>query len=101
MTKISTLHKRWLKEPAYKKAYEETQIEFEIAKEIIEARMKSGLSQEELAALMETSQSAIARLESGTSLPSMRTLAKFAKATNSQIQVHFKQIKPIKHKVAA
>ena len=28
MTKISTLHKRWLKEPAYKKAFEETQIEF-------------------------------------------------------------------------
>ena len=101
MTKISTLHKRWLKEPAYKKAFEETQIEFEIAKEIIEARMKSGLSQEDLATLMETSQSAIARLESGNSLPSMRTLAKFAKATNSHIQVHFKQIKPIKHKAAA
>ncbi|QWD59360.1 helix-turn-helix transcriptional regulator [Polynucleobacter sp. MWH-UH35A] len=101
MTKISTLHKRWLKEPTYKKAYEESQIEFEIAKEIIEARTKSGLSQEELAALMDTSQSAIARLESGACLPSMRTLAKFAKATNSQIQIHFKQIKPIKHKAAA
>jgi transcriptional regulator with XRE-family HTH domain len=101
MTKISTLHKRWLKEPSYKKAYEDSGIEFEIAKEIIEARIKSGLSQEELAALMETSQSAIARLESGTSLPSMRTLAKLAKATNSQIQIHFKQVKPIKQKMAA
>jgi len=101
MTKISTLHKRWLKEPAYKKAYEDSEIEFEIAKEIIEARMKSGLSQEELAVLMETSQSAIARLESGTSLPSMRTLARLAKATNSEIQIHFKQIKPIKQKIAA
>ncbi len=101
MTKISTLHKRWLKDPVYKKAYDESRIEFEIAKEIIEARMKCGLSQEELASLMETSQSAIARLESGSSLPSMRTLAKFAKATNSQIQIHFKQIKPLKHKIAA
>jgi len=101
MTKISTLHKRWLKEPAYKKAYEESEIEFEVAKEIIEARMKSGLSQEELAVLMETSQSAIARLESGTSLPSMRTLARLAKATNSEIQIHFKQIKPTKQKIAA
>jgi hypothetical protein len=101
MTKISTLHKRWLKEPSYKKAYEDSSIEFEIAKEIIEARIKCGLSQEELAALMETSQSAIARLESGNNLPSMRTLAKLAKATNSQIQIHFKQIKPIKQKMAA
>ena len=101
MTKISTLHKRWLKEPAYKKAYEESEIEFEIAKEIIEARMKCGLSQEELAVLMETSKSAIARLKSGTSLPSMRTLARLAKATNSEIQIHFKQIKPTKQKIAA
>jgi transcriptional regulator with XRE-family HTH domain len=101
MTKISTLHKRWLKEPSYKKAYEDSRIEFEIAKEIIEARMKSGLSQEELAVLMDTSQSAIARLESGTTLPSMRTLARLAKATNSQIQIHFKKIKPIKQKMAA
>ena len=95
MTKISTLHKRWLKEPSYKKAYEQSRVEFEISREIIEARMKSGLSQEELAARMQTSQSAIARLESGSSLPSMRTLAKFAQATNSQIQIHFRPIKTI------
>jgi transcriptional regulator with XRE-family HTH domain len=36
---------------------------------------------------METSQSSIARLESGTSLPSMRTLTKFAKATNTEINI--------------
>ena len=101
MTKISTLHKRWLKEPSYKKAYEQSRVEFEISREIIEARMKSGLSQEELAARMQTSQSAIARLESGSSLPSMRTLAKFAQATNSQIQIHFKPIKTPRQKIAA
>ena len=101
MTKISTLHKRWIKNPTYKKAYKECQVEFEIAKEVIEARMKSGLSQEELAIRMQTSQSAIARLESGSTLPSIRTLAKFAQATNSQIQIHFKPMKITKHKAAA
>ena len=101
MTKISTLHKRWLKEPSYKKAYEQSRIEFEVAREMIEARMKSGLSQEQLAARMQTSQSAIARLESGSSLPSMRTLAKFAKATNSHIEIHFKPLKAPRHKIAA
>jgi transcriptional regulator with XRE-family HTH domain len=39
---------------------------------------------------MGTSQSTIARLESGASMPSMRTLAKFALATNSQLQIFFK-----------
>jgi transcriptional regulator with XRE-family HTH domain len=101
MTKLSTLHKRWLKTPGYKEAYEESRLEFELAKELIEARVKSGLSQEELATRMNTSQSAIARLESGSSLPSMRSLAKFAEATNSEIQIHFKPSKPKKHKAAA
>ncbi|HQR83748.1 helix-turn-helix transcriptional regulator [Polynucleobacter sp. es-EL-1] len=101
MTKISQLHKQWIKNPEYKKAYEESKIEFDIAKEVIEARMKSGLSQEHLAALMGTSQSAIARLESGSSLPSIRTLAKFAEATNMQIQIQFKPNKVRKQKIAA
>jgi transcriptional regulator with XRE-family HTH domain len=91
MTKISTLHKKWIKEPAYKAAYESLKAEFQLAEQLIEVRIKSGLSQEELAQKMGTSQSTIARLESGTSMPSMRTLTKFAKATNCEIQIQFKQ----------
>ena len=101
MTKISNLHKRWIKNPSYRKAYAESSMEFEIAKEVIQARMKSGLSQEALAERMHTSQSAIARLESGNSLPSLRTLSKFAQATNSQIHIQFKPIKMFKHKIAS
>jgi len=91
MTKISTLHKRWSKEPAYKAAYDSLKAEFQFAEQLIEARIKSGLSQEELAQKMGTSQSTIARLESGTSMPSMRTLTKFARATNCEMQIQFKQ----------
>ena len=101
MTMIATLHNRWMKDTDYKKAFEESRIEFELARQLIEARIKSGLSQEELAARMHTSQSAIARLESGTALPSMRTLSKFAEATNSEIQILLKPNKTSRHKVAA
>lgn len=101
MTKISNLHKKWIKNPEYKKAYDESRVEFEVAQEIIEARMKSGLSQGELASLMSTSQSAIARLESGAGLPSLRTLTKLAAATNTHIEIHFKPIKNSKQKLAA
>ncbi len=101
MTKIATLHTRWMKDIGYKEAFEESRIEFELARQLIEARSKSGLSQEELAARMHTSQSAIARLESGTALPSMRTLSKFAEATNSEIQILLKPNKTSRHKVAA
>ena len=92
MSKITTLHKRWLQTPGYDEAFEASRMEFELARQLIETRVKSGLSQGELATKMGTSQSTIARLESGASMPSMRTLAKFAQATNSQLQIMFKPV---------
>ena len=58
--------------------------EFELASELIAARVRAGLTQSELAERMGTTQSAVARLESGRQLPSMRTLARYAKATGSR-----------------
>jgi ribosome-binding protein aMBF1 (putative translation factor) len=101
MTKMTDLHKQWLKRPGYKKAFDDSQAEFELAHHIIQTRINSGLSQDELAKKMETSQSSIARLESGTSLPSMRTLTKFAKATNTEINISFKPVKAAKAKMRA
>lgn len=93
MTKISTLHDQWLKSPGYRDAYDESQAEFDLARQLIEARTKSGLSQEEIASRMGTSQSAVARLESGNSLPSMRTLSRYAKATNCEILIRLQPIR--------
>ena len=101
MSKITTLHQRWLKSRGYKEAFEESRAEFELARQLIETRIKSGLSQEQLANKMGTSQSTIARLESGASMPSMRTLTKFAEATNSQLQILFKPTKPAKVSASA
>lgn len=92
MTKISNLHKRWSKEPEYRAAYDSMQAEFELARQLIDTRLKSGLSQGELAEKMGTSQSTIARLESGNSLPSIRTLIKFARATGSEFRISFKPL---------
>ena len=76
-----------LADPKVKAEYDALAPEFEIAMELLHARLRSGLSQEELAARMKTSQSAIARLESGQTLPSTKTLLRFAKATGTKIQV--------------
>jgi len=61
--------------------------ELEISAELIKARLRAGLSQAKLAARMGTSQSTIARLESGQTLPSTKTLLRFAQATGSRFQV--------------
>jgi ribosome-binding protein aMBF1 (putative translation factor) len=77
----------WLRDPAVKAEYDRLGPEFEIAGELIRARLRSGLSQAELAERMGTSQSTIARLESGQTLPSTKTLLRFAQATNSKVKL--------------
>ncbi len=91
MTKLSTLHKRWAEDPEYAEAFESHRLEFELARQLIELRVKSGLSQQELATKMGTSQSSIARIESGAALPSLRTLQKLAEATDTELRISFKR----------
>jgi ribosome-binding protein aMBF1 (putative translation factor) len=76
-----------LTDPETKAAYDALAPEFELAAELIRARVRAGLSQEQLAERMNTSQSTIARLESGTTLPSTKTLLRFAEATGSKVEV--------------
>ena len=93
MTKISTLHKRWMKDPAYRKEYDAMEEEFALMAAVAQARARSGLSQAELAKRMNTTQSTIARLESGRSLPSTRTLDRFARATGHRLKISFEPVK--------
>jgi ribosome-binding protein aMBF1 (putative translation factor) len=81
------LAKEWLADPEVKAEYDALAPEYEIAAELIRARVRAGLSQAELAERMGTSQSAIARLESGQTLPSTKTLLRFAQATGSKVEV--------------
>jgi len=76
-----------LADPDVKREYDALAPEFEIAAELIRARLRAGLSQAELAERMGTSQSTIARLESGQTLPSAKTLLRFARATQSKVTV--------------
>lgn len=78
---------RMLADPEVKREYDALGPAFEIAAELLRARIRTGLSQAELAERMGTSQSTIARLESGQTLPSTKTLLRFAEATNSKIQL--------------
>ena len=86
-TRVDDLHKSWLKDPDYKCEYEGLEEEFSLVASLIEARSRAGLTQEELAKRMNTTQAVIARLEGGTHMPSTRTLEKFAKATGSRLAV--------------
>jgi transcriptional regulator with XRE-family HTH domain len=89
MTRLKDLHAGWMADPIYRNAYDALEEEFSFARTLIEARMKAGLTQEQLAERMDTSQSTIARLESGRAIPSARTLTRFAKATGTRLRISF------------
>lgn len=78
-------------DPEFVKEYEDSAGEFALAREIIQARVGAGLSQQELARKMATTQSVVARLESGRHLPSMSTLKKLAKATGTRLAIHLER----------
>lgn len=80
---------RWRKDPAYMAEYNALAEEFALVSEVIKARAAAGLTQAELAKRMNTSQAVVARLESGRSLPSTRTLKKFAAATGHKLKISF------------
>jgi transcriptional regulator with XRE-family HTH domain len=65
MNDYDDILKEELKNPEFRRAYEESEEEFAVAKEIIRLRMAKGWTQRELAEHAHTSQPAIARLESG------------------------------------
>lgn len=94
MIKFDTLHKKWMKEPGYRKEYEALEEEFALIAEMAKARARAGLSQAQLARRMKTTQSTIARLESGRGKPSTRTLDRFAKATGHRLKISFVPVKP-------
>ena len=83
------LFDEWRKDPEYVAAYDALEEEFALASAVIGARAHADLTQEELAARTGTSQSAIARLESGRSRPSTTTLTKLAAATGTKLRVSF------------
>ena len=70
MTRVKDLQREWMKKPGYRAEYEALGEEFQLARALIEARTRAGLSQTDVAGRMETSQSYVARIESGEVQPS-------------------------------
>jgi transcriptional regulator with XRE-family HTH domain len=89
MTRVRKLHEKWMSDPQYRAEYEALESEFSLSSALIKARTDAGLTQEELAQRMNTTQSVIARLESGRVKPSSTTLQRFARATGMRVKITF------------
>jgi ribosome-binding protein aMBF1 (putative translation factor) len=86
---VDELHEKWLQDPKYRADYEALEEEFSLASALIAARARAGLTQEQVARRMNTTQAVVARLESGRVKPSTRTLERFAQATGTRLKITF------------
>jgi hypothetical protein len=81
------LKARLLANPKVKAEYDALAPEFEIAAELLRARLRAGLPPGRTRGPDGHSQSTIARLENGHTLPSTKTLLRYAEATGSRFHV--------------
>jgi len=81
------LHKKWMKNPEYRREYDALQPEFQIAEQIIKARVERRISQAELAKRMKTGQAVVSRLEGMNGSPSLSLLKRLARALNIKLQL--------------
>ena len=72
-----------------KAAYDELSDEYALLDEFLKARAAQGLTQAEVAAKIGTTQSAVARMESGRGKhsPTLATLSKYAQALGCKLEV--------------
>ena len=82
--------KKLLKDPEFRAEYEALEPEYRLAAALIRLRLAKGLTQEELARLMNTKQESIARLESGSSLPSLSTVKRLADALDAELEINLR-----------
>ena len=72
----------------FREAYETLAVEYALAREMLSARSRAGLTQEAVATRMGTTKSAVSRLEAaGKHAPSMASLRKYANAVGCSLKI--------------
>lgn len=86
-THMENIINQWKSEAEFRQNYQDIELKVEISLQLIQARVNAGLTQKDIANRMGTTQSVIARLESGTILPTVKTLVLYAKAIGNHLNV--------------
>jgi ribosome-binding protein aMBF1 (putative translation factor) len=95
---VEEVFRKWESNPEFRVEYDALEDEFALAAALIKARGAAEMTQEQVAKAMGTTQAVVARLESGRTMPSTRTLERFAKATGMRLRISFE---PEKRRLAA
>lgn len=89
MTNYEQYKAERMKDPEFKREYDNLEPEFAIVKALIEARNKAGLTQKELAERTGISQSDISKFERGNGNPSIKTVQRLADGMGMMMKLEF------------
>lgn len=84
---LAEWHRESMKNPEFRREYEALGPKYDMIHAVLDARLKRGITQAEIARRAGTTQSAIARFESGASNPTLSFLTKVAAAVGAKIEV--------------
>ncbi|OGJ04920.1 transcriptional regulator [Candidatus Nomurabacteria bacterium RIFOXYC2_FULL_36_19] len=84
---FSDVKKEWLKDPKFRKSYDDLEPEYSIIRAILRKRIESKMSQKDLAKKLGTKQSAISRLESGNYNPTLSFLKKLSSTLGGKLEI--------------
>jgi DNA-binding XRE family transcriptional regulator len=87
MAKWKNIRKELLSDPDVKRKYDALEPEFQLAASLIQARTERKMTQAEVAKLSGISQVMVARLESGTSNPTVSTVNKVAHVLGKEFRL--------------
>lgn len=79
------IHRDWMKDPEYRREYEKLEPEFQIARALIDARIKKKMTQAEIARKAGTKQPVISRLEGAQGSPSLSLIKRIATALDARL----------------
>lgn len=85
-----------LKDPEFKKEWDDIQPEMDVIRAIVDARISQNITQKELAERTGINQADISKLENGTRNPSLKMLKKLAYGMGMQLKIGFEPIQKAK-----
>ena len=87
MSDLSKYVREQMKDPEFKELYEKSEGEYQVAREIIKARIEKNMTQQELAEKTGMRQSNISRIENGSCSPTVETLSIIAEGLGKKLEI--------------
>ncbi len=86
---LDRLIARQLKDPEFRKIWEEGEADCQLGRQIIQARIDKKISQRDLAKRANTTQAVISRIETSSVSPTLQMASRIAMALGKTLQIRF------------